>query len=355
MIKILVVGPSWVGDMVMAQSLFKALKAKYVAQDVDIDVLAPLWTHPLLASMPEVRTAIPMPLGHGVFGIKKRYQLGKSLRTEGYTHAYVLPNSWKSALIPWFAKIPKRIGWRGEARWGLLNDCRKLLTDRFPYMVQRFVGLAEEKSGCSNGIPLENIPCPSMEVNSVSAQQTLQKFLPQATVEPKPLLALCPGAEFGPSKQWPAAYYATIAKQYIRSGWRVCILGSANDVPIATEIAENVNHATEGQQHCLLLAGRTQLQEAIELLSFSTAVVSNDSGLMHIAAALGKPLVAVYGSTDPSFTPPLSKTAKIVESSADCHPCFKRVCPLKHHQCMQSIYPNQVADALQYILAEVNI
>lgn len=351
MIKILVVGPSWVGDMVMAQSLFRALRLKFAPQNVTIDVLAPAWTHALLSSMPEVDGAIAMPLGHGTFGLAKRYQLGKSLRIAGYTHAYVLPNSWKSALVPWFAKIPKRIGWRGELRWGLLNDCRKLSPSRFPYMVQRFVALAEEKSTvCAT--PLEKIPFPIMQVNKDLAAKTLEKFIPQTTEDPKPLLALCPGAEFGPSKQWPAAYYAAIAKQYIRAGWRVCILGSANDVPIATEIGDSVNHTAEGQ-HCLILAGRTQLQEAIELLASSTAVVSNDSGLMHIAAALNRPVVAVFGSTDPSFTPPLTAHAKIIESSVACRPCFQRTCPLKHHQCMQTIYPTQVADALQSLLPAV--
>jgi heptosyltransferase-2 len=351
MIKILVVGPSWVGDMVMAQSLFKALRDKFASQPVTLDVLAPAWTHALLSAMPEVDTAIPMPLGHGSFGLAKRYQLGKSLRATQYTHAYVLPNSWKSALIPWFAKIPKRIGWRGELRWGLLNDCRKLLKKRFPYMVQRFVALAEEKPSVS-GRPLENIQFPSMQVSKQSVEKTLKKFIPQAEQELKPLLSLCPGAEFGPSKQWPAAYYATIAKHYVRAGWRVCILGSINDAPIANEIGNNVNHTAEGQQHCLVLAGKTQLQEAIELLASSTAVVSNDSGLMHIAAALNKPVVAIFGSTDPSFTPPLTAHAKMIESSVSCRPCFERTCPLKHHQCMQTVYPVQVIDALESLLTE---
>jgi heptosyltransferase-2 len=219
-------------------------------------------------------------------------------------------------------------------------------------MVQRFVALAEEKSPAF-AAPLEKISFPSMRVNPDAAEKTLKKFLPQITEDPRPVLALCPGAEFGPSKQWPAAYYATIAKQYIRAGWCVCILGSANDAPISNEIAGNVNQTAEGQQHCLVLAGRTQLQEAIELLALSTAVVSNDSGLMHIAAALGKPVVAIFGSTDPSFTPPLTDTAKIIESSVTCRPCFQRTCPLKHHQCMQTVYPSQVADALQSLLPEV--
>ncbi len=191
-----------------------------------------------------------------------------------------------------------------------------------------------------------------MQVYAYSVEQTLKKFMPQVEQEPKPLLSLCPGAEFGPSKQWPAAYFASIAKHYIRSGWRVCILGSANDAPIATEIANNVNHTAEGQQHCLVLAGKTQLQEAIELLSLSTAVVSNDSGLMHIAAALNKPLVAVFGSTDPNFTPPLTAQAKMIASSVSCRPCFERTCPLKHHQCMQTVYPVQVIDALESLLTE---
>lgn len=328
----LIVGPAWVGDMVMAQTLFKLLKQNQAQQK--IDVLAPDWTRPLLDRMPEVNQAIALPLKHGEFGLQKRFQLGKQLAQQHYSQAIVLPNSWKSALVPTFANIKKRTGWRGEMRWGLLNDIRLLDKNSLPLMIQRFAALAYDKS-----TPLpKQLPHPKLVVDTETVTNACQRH--QLNPNQKPILALCPGAEFGPSKCWPAEYFADIANKKINEGWQVWLFGSNNDA----DIAASIQQAT--QQQCTNLVGETTLAEAIDLLSLSQLVLSNDSGLMHIAAALQKPLVAIYGSTSPDFTPPLSDNVKIIRLNLKCSPCFKRQCPLDHLNCLKQISPELVSKAM---------
>jgi heptosyltransferase-2 len=337
--KVLIIGPAWVGDMVMAQSLFKILKSRDPSGV--IDVLAPDWTRPLLNRMPEVRASHTMPILHGVLALKERYRLAEHLKPMGYTQAIVLPNSWKSALIPWWAKIPKRTGFLGECRFGLLNDFRFLDKNALPRMIDRFVALAFHKQTSVVDIK-KNIPYPHLEINPVSLQTTIQKFSVQDYSNQR-ILALCPGAEFGASKRWPESHYAAVAIQKLKEGWSVWLFGSKNDQAVAARIQQETNH------RCLDFTGKTDLGEAIELLSLTHQTVTNDSGLMHIAAALQKPVVAVYGSTDPGFTPPLGDTAQIVRLSLPCSPCFKRECPLGHHQCMQGLLPEQVLIALDTV------
>lgn len=336
--RILVVGPAWVGDMVMAQSLFKALKER--DGEVLLDVLAPNWSRALLERMPEVQLAHAMPIGHGALHLKQRYNIASMLKTYRYDQAFVLPNSWKSALIPWFAKIPVRTGYFGECRLGLLNDVRLLDKKRLPLMVERFVALATAKG---DAITTENsspaIRPPRLIVEEASRQQAVEKFSLQSFMT-RPILALCPGAEFGASKRWPEQYYAKVALEKQKEGWSVWLFGSQNDRAVAAKIQAGTNDA------CIDLTGKTNLGEAIDLLSLATIVISNDSGLMHIAAALEKPLVAVYGSTSPGFTPPLGTAAQIVRLSLPCSPCFKRECPLKYHACMQDLHPEMVLNAV---------
>jgi heptosyltransferase II len=329
--KILIIGPAWVGDMVMAQTLFKVLKINY--PDAQIDVLAPAWSLPLLARMPQVAKGIAMPVGHGQLELKQRYILAKSLRSEAYDQAIVLPNSFKSALIPYWAKIPLRTGWRGEMRYILLNDMRILDKHKYPLMIDRFIALA----AAPNTALMGNYPLPELFFSSETQNVALQKHNVSMT---KRVLAICPGAEFGPSKRWPEQYYAEVAAVKLADGWDVWILGSPKD----SVVAANIMQLTQGQ--CIDLTGRTSLVEAIDLLSLATAVITNDSGLMHIAAAVNKPLVAVYGSTSTTFTPPLHKLAKVVQLDLECQPCFQRECPLKHHNCMQELRPHQVLQAL---------
>ena len=325
---ILIVGPSWVGDMVMAQSLFIALKQQH--PQCVIDVLAPAWTRPLLKRMPEVRSAIDMPVTHGMFAWKIRRKLGLSLRGQ-YDQAIILPNSWKSALIPWFAKIPKRTGWRGEMRYGLLNDLRELDKQALPLMVERFVSLALPADQAKQKPDWQ---APAMIAGDISEDMNPQRSAGQQR------LIICPGAEFGPAKQWPVSHYAELAEHFLQQSWQVLILGSKADKKVAGEIVGSVSK--ELREQLFNLAGKTQLAEAIDLLATADQVVSNDSGLMHIASALDKPLVAIYGPTSTAFTPPLSEKAQTVQIPVDCGPCFKRICPEGHHKCMQDLTPAMV-------------
>lgn len=333
--KILVVGPAWVGDMVMAQSLFKLLKQR--EPNTIIDVLAPAWSQPLLARMPEVASSIVMPLGHGQLDLRARYRIGKSLRDQGYRQAILLPNSFKSALIPYFATIPLRTGWRGEMRYLLLNDIRILDESRYPLMIERFMAL-----GLPKDAPLpEKYPTPELRISSESQKKALERH--GLTSPTRPILALCPGAEFGPAKRWPEEHYAAVANAKLKEGWDVWIFGSPKD----GETAEKIMQLTE--QRCVNLTGRTRLEEAVDLLALANAVVTNDSGLMHIAAALNRPLIAVYGPTSAGFTPPLNDEAKITTLKLDCQPCFQRTCPLKHHRCMLDLKPETVLSLMEKI------
>ncbi|HRP95675.1 MAG TPA: lipopolysaccharide heptosyltransferase II [Rhodocyclaceae bacterium] len=328
--RVLVVGPSWVGDMVMAQSLFMALKA---AGPCDIDVLAPGWSLPLIARMPEVRHGIAMPLGHGQLGLGMRWQLGRQLATMGYDQAIVLPGSFKSALIPFFAGIATRTGYRGEMRYGLIDDMRMLDARALPMTVQRFVAL-----GRPAGRPLpKRLPRPRLATDAAN-QQRLRDALGLA--RERPAIAFMPGAEYGPAKQWPLPHFAALAEALIGRGFQVWILGSDKDREAGDVIAADM------EDYVRNLAGRTALADAVDLLALCEAAVTNDSGLMHVAAALDVPLVALYGSSTPDHTPPLSERATVRYLRLECSPCFARVCPLGHTRCLTEITPASVLEAL---------
>ncbi len=319
--------------MVMAQSLFRLIKQCHPS--VRIDVLAPAWTLALLSRMPEVHEALDLPFKHGQLKLMVRYRLAHSLRERGYDQAIVLPNSLKSALIPFWAKIPVRTGYVGEWRWGLLNDARHLDKSRLPMTVQRFVALGVHAGAA---LPAE-FPRPSLAVTESGVEMALARLGLERPAAP--LLALCSGAEFGSSKRWPAEYYAEVAKAKLAQGWQVWLFGSEKDAGITARL-----RSLAGMQ-CVDLAARTTLAEAIDLLSLADLVVSNDSGLMHVAAALGRKLVAIYGSSDPGLTPPLSGSAKILSLRLPCSPCFKRECPLGHTNCLRELKPDQVLQAIE--------
>lgn len=332
---ILIVGPSWVGDMVMAQTLFVCLKQLH--PDCQIDVLAPEWSRPILERMPEVRQALSFPVGHGVLDMTTRRNIAQSLRGQ-YQQAILLPNSLKSALVPFFAGIPKRTGWRGEMRFGLLNDLRKLDKQRYPLMIERFMALAYDPGA---ELP-KPYPKPALKIVEQTRDAALARF--GLTLD-RPVLALCPGAEFGESKRWPATHFARVAEQRIREGWQVWLFGSKNDHGVGEEILLQLIPGL--REEATNLAGETSLAEAIDLLSCAAAVVSNDSGLMHVAAALGRPLVSVYGSTSPAFTPPLAEQVEVVRLGLDCSPCFERTCRFGHNNCMRELQPGLVIEALE--------
>jgi heptosyltransferase-2 len=336
--RLLIVGPSWVGDMVMAQSLLKLLRSQQ--PDASITVMAPAWSRALTNRMPEVDADIESPFGHGEVSLAKRWKLGRQLAGQ-FDVAYVLPNSFKSALVPFFAGIPRRIGWRGELRNPLLNDCRTLDARRYPLMVQRFVALAHPA-----GEVLPAYERPKLETDSRQAEAVARRLGVQGTGR---VLAICPGAEFGDSKQWPLEHYAALCDLAVSAGWRVWVLGSPNDREAGSGVISAVTDSS--RSHCSDLTGRTSLADAIDLLSLADATVTNDSGLMHIAAGVGSPLLALYGSTSPDFTPPLGDRVKSLSTDIDCRPCFKRRCPLGHKRCLTEITPADVFDSLQDLLS----
>jgi heptosyltransferase-2 len=337
---ILVIGPAWIGDMVMAQALFKLLKTRNPR--VSIDVLAPGWTLPLVDSMPEVRHGIHFPFAHGDLKLAKRYEFAKGLRKHDYDQAIVLPGSFKSALIPFWAQIPIRTGWLGEYRFGLLNDIRILNKSDYSLMVQQFAALGIPKA---EKLTERDLYYPCLVIEPERRSATLDKLSLRTD---RPLLALCPGAEFGPAKRWPIGYFASLAKEMLKRGWGVILLGSSKE----RELAETLMVATDNQ--CIDLTAKTALTEVMDILSVVHVVISNDSGLMHIAAALDRPLVAIYGSSSPAFTPPLSKQSRVAKLELACSPCFKRVCPLGHFNCMNQMTPDYMLSQLESLLEDTH-
>ncbi len=337
--KVLVIGPAWVGDMVLAQSLFKLLKSRWPGSR--LDVVAPAWTRALLARMPEVDEAIALEVRHGELALGARWRLGRALRARRYDRAIVLPNSWKSALVPWAARIPRRTGFVGEARYGLLNDLRRLDARALPRTVDRFVALGLEPQ---EALPAE-LPAPSLVADRANLQRALEAL--GRAIPAVPVLGLCPGAEYGPAKRWPAEYYAELARAKLAEGWEVWLFGAERD----RAVTQAVQQYCGGR--CLDLGGRTTLGEAIDLLSLATVVVTNDSGLMHVAAALGRPVIAIYGSSDPRHTPPMSPRARILYRGLACSPCFERECPLGHLKCLRDITPVLVLESLPGLNVEM--
>lgn len=296
-----------------------------------ITVMAPGWCLGLLSRMPGVDKAIENPFGHGALLLKERFRLGRSLAGQ-FDRCYVLPNSLKSALVPWFAQIKQRIGFVGEFRHGLLNDARRLDKIALPRMVERFAVLAEAPDVTKPA----HVPNPVLSSSTEQQTAALNKLGLDLN---RPALTLCPGAEYGPAKRWPTRHFAAVAQAAIDKGWQVWILGSNKDESLAQEIIALTPTATN-------LCGKTSLEDAIDLLAHSRAAITNDSGLMHIAAAVGTELIAIYGSSSPGFTPPLSEKAVIRSLNLECSPCFKRECPLGHTRCLNDMNPEQIIQFL---------
>jgi heptosyltransferase-2 len=296
--RVLVVAPNWIGDALMAQPLLALLRER--RPGVKIDVLAPEWVAPVARRMPEVDQVITVPFRHGGLDFLARRRLGRSLR--GYDEAIVLPNSWKSALVPFFAGIAKRTGYVGEARYGLLNNRHRNPERQMRRHYARLAG----------GAPAP-LPQPRLRTEAAEVAATGKKFS-----LPERYAVLCPGAEYGPAKRWP--FFAELAD---RIGMPVVLLGSANDADAAAGIAG------------IDLVGKTSLDEAMDVIAGAEVVVSNDSGLMHVAAALARPLVALYGSSSPEMTPP--QAGKVLWLKVECSPCYERECPLGHFRCMREL------------------
>jgi heptosyltransferase-2 len=314
--------------MVMAQALLMLLKARQ--PDIDIDVLAPAWSLPIVARMPEVRRGIAAETGHGELGLGKRRRIGYTLRDAGYEHAIVLPRSLKSALIPWFARIPRRTGFRGESRYGLINDMRPFDRSLLDQTVKRFVAL-----GVEPGEALPTAPHPALTVD-LQKQGAVMDSL--GVITGQPVIAMMPGAEYGPAKCWPVEYFAELSALLGNKGFEVWVLGSDKDA----EAGDRIASASAAHNLC----GQTSLEDVIDLLGYAEQAVSNDSGLMHIAAAVGTHVHGIYGSSSPAFTPPLTTRRDMHWLQLDCSPCFERTCPLKHLRCLREIRVGQLFEAI---------
>ncbi len=330
----LLVAPAWVGDAVMSEPLIRQIAAH---DQAPVDILAPPWVAPLYERMPNVGNVIPAPFAHGRLDLKSRWHLGQTLRAQGYQNAYVLPNSLKSALPIFFAGILNRIGFTGESRYGLINRRQKLDKQKLPRMVDRFLALGPTATGGADA------DMPQLSANSDSFE-ALRSALDLAT--PNRLAVLCPGAEYGPAKRWPAAHFATLAQALNQAGYTVWIIGSAKD----EEAGIAIQSLSAGV--AVNLCGRTKLAEAIDLMSAADIVVSNDSGLMHVAAALQRPLIALFGSSSPLFTPPLSKQVAILQHAVPCSPCFARTCRYGHMDCLTQLLPDTVMTAIRTLTPE---
>ncbi len=362
--KILIVGPSWVGDMVMSHVAVQLLRASYPQSH--IAVTAPTASLPIASRMAEVNQTIVWPFGHGAVQWKARLAFARELSSQRFDLAVVLTNTWKSALIPWLAGIPQRRGWLGEFRWGLLNDVRKLIPERWPFMIQRYAELGLEKSqsgkfSTSTEIALPknaqdafnylkniNLPLPKIISDFANQQKLKQQWMPESE-ECKPLLVLCPGAEFGPAKQWPAKHCAELVTYYLTQGWWVACVGSPKDQKIVSEIENYLIVQKLNLKNWINLSGKTTLLEAVDFIGLANAVVANDSGLMHTAAALQRPLIAIYGSTTSAFTPPLFEKSQAISVELPCRPCFQRECPLGHLNCLNLISPAYVIKNIESI------
>ncbi|CAM8378946.1 lipopolysaccharide heptosyltransferase II [Candidatus Methylopumilus universalis] len=325
--KILIIGPSWLGDMVIAQKLFKVIKDIY--PDSELHVASPAWTMPLVTRMPEVSKSISLPFSHGELNILKRYQIAKTLKLEGYSQAIVLPNSFKSALIPFFAGISKRTGFLGEVRFALIND--RIKKDPLLYRtVDQFLALAPKSKSTKVSLSTYLISKPSQG----------KKLLPGKLSGSDKVLGIAPGAEYGESKRWPIEYFADVANEAIQKGWVVISLGSTHD----QDLGKTLDRLTKNK--VINLIGKTKLEEVIDVMSLCQKFLSNDSGLMHVAASLNIKQVAIFGSSDPKKTPPLSRHAKLAYLDLSCSPCFERICPLQHTNCLKNIKPSEIIKKL---------
>lgn len=324
----LIVAPNWIGDALLAQPLLARLKS--LEPQTGLDALAPPWVAPVLERMPQIDSVVAAPFEHGKLSWGARRGVARQLAAIRYDAAYVLPNSFKSALVPWFAGIPRRIGFRGEQRYLVLNVRHRLDEAALPLMAERYAQLAEPP-----GAPVHRpLAAPQLRVDPEKRDRALAAL--DLDRRKGKVVVMCPGAEFGPSKRWPSRYFASLALHFARLRRQVWLFGSAKDRDITTEIASLAPAA------CHNLAGRTSLAEAIDLMSLAELVVTNDSGLMHVAAALGRPIVALYGSSSPLHTPPLAADALVARVPIECSPCYARECPYGHFRCMNELTPESV-------------
>lgn len=334
--RILVIAPNWIGDCVMAQPLLALLRQQH--PDHAIDVLAASWVAPVWRAMPEVDTVLETPFKHGALQLRERWCYAQQLRQRGYSAAYVLPNTLKFALLPWLAGIKKRVGYKGESRYGLITVMHHDDPQGPRAMVPFYAALANAPAmQAPTQLPRPSLQVPGEKIGAVLGALGLSTH--------DPVIAFAPGAEFGNAKRWPTSHFAQLAKAILQAHPKaqIVLLGSPKDVAVCDEIqalCPVVHH----------LAGKTTLDQAIALIAAAAAMVSNDSGLLHIASALNRPVIAIYGPTDPAHAPPFSDIAHSLSLRLSCAPCKQRECPLGHQDCMQKLESEMVWQPLRGIL-----
>lgn len=321
--------------MVMAQSLFKALKRQ--APDCILDVVGPRWAPELLGRMPEVDHVIVADIAHGELGLGKRWRLGRQLRGQRYDQAFALSRSIKSALVPWFARIPQRTGYLGERRYGVINDIRALNTTDLKQKAQHYVALGLAPTEAASAAA--DIEQPRLAYDQANRDRLVAEH---GLSLQRPVVALAPGAAHGPAKRWPTSYYARLAQELEERGFQCWIFGSAADAEIAAEIA------AAAPRNCVNFCEQTRLSDVIDLMSLARTAVGNDTGLTHIAAATLPHVVALYGSTHPDYAPPLCEHPVQLWLDLSCSPCKAKTCPLGHTQCLWHL---PVADVVQACVA----
>ena len=323
----LVIAPQWIGDAVMTEPLL----ARLAARGERLTVGALPWVAPVYRAMPQVAQVIELPFKHGGLQLRARHQLAQQLAGQ-FDRAYVCPNSLKSALLPMLAGIAMRVGYLGEARVGLLTQRLKNPKNK-PPMVAFYSALSGDTDVLGDRPRL------------VLPEHEVADALHHLALTAQGFYAFAPGAEYGPAKRWPAMHFAALAQQL---DLPVVLLGSAKESALCDQIAQ----AAPGR--CTNLAGQTTLTQAFAVLAAAKAVISNDSGLMHVAAALCTPQVALFGSSSPAHTPPLNARAAVLwlkddpayEPALSCAPCFERECPLKHQRCLNDLTPKRVRQSL---------
>jgi heptosyltransferase-2 len=341
-----IVFPNWVGDAVMAHALLKPIVQRY--PNLKWDAMAIPSVEAIVRFMPEINHIHLFSLDHGRLQWKERSQLARQIRLMEYDIALILPNNLKSALIPWLAGIPIRVGHLGEFRYGLLTHLlkRPSIGGRTPKTMVRFY---QSLISLFDIDPIQaEFIWPDLRVGGFLKQRVREKFSINGD-----FLVIAPGAEYGPSKQWKAHHIVRLIQLWIAErGGKVVLLGSPKDIEITAQIMELLNQSSFSLEQVINLCGQTRLEEALALISQATAVVANDSGLMHAACALKIPVVAIYGPTSPLWAPPLGEHVKAVSLELACSPCRQRICPLGHHACMEDINAELIFASLKDVLVQ---
>ncbi|MBH44517.1 MAG: lipopolysaccharide heptosyltransferase II [Gammaproteobacteria bacterium] len=328
---ILIVAPAWIGDFIISQAVYKQLKNLNESCEIDLIIKGDLI--PLAKMMPEIKNIYELTIPHGVLGLKKRIKLSQKLSNHKYNECFVLQNSFKSALIPWFLKIPIRVGYSTELRFLLLNRHYKLVKHQLS-MVNRYLKLLDSQYSY-------NLK-PQITIDSDCRIKTIKKFNLDNN---KKNLFFCPDAEFGPAKRWPIEKWIELIA-HLSINYPIYIVGKD------PEMLKSFSSAFANHKNVHNLINRTSLQEVVNLLSCAAVVVSNDSGLMHIAASVNAKIISLFGSSSPDYTAPLidDGDSKVIYKELSCSPCFERECPLKHLNCLNSITSENVIHEIDKIL-----